>query len=189
MPAIHWHYGLLAQSMHSNLYQHKKILSDLYISYSVFTDMECGYNLYHNPSWIYGYKFFQILDEQYPNSKFILNIRDIKNWIESRIQHICYYDIDYMSNPYLLNNPIYYWQAQCNLYKCNNIKELIEIWKKDWYDHINNVIQYFDNRSNDLLIYDIEKDPFLKFAIFFKSDNIIFLTENLPHANKTQVGT
>lgn len=189
MPAVHWHYGLLAKSIHNNFYNQKPLLSEFYNSYPVFVDIECGYNLYHNPSWIYGYKFFKILDEQYPNSKFILNIRDINNWIESRIQHICYYDMDHMFNPYLLSSPIYYWQAQCNLYKCNTLKEVVEIWKQDWYNHTNNVIQYFMNRPNDLLIYDIEKDAFSKFANFFKSDNLTFLIDNFPHVNKTQVGT
>ena len=52
------------------------------------------------------------------------------------------------------------------MYNISNIEQIIEEWKKDWVDHHAKVLGYFNKRKNDLLVYDIEKDPFSKIVGF-----------------------
>ena len=60
-----------------------KPLLDGYDNYIVYSDMEDHINL--NYAHV---THFKQLDVQYPNSKFILNIRDVENWIKSRNNHM-----------------------------------------------------------------------------------------------------
>lgn len=182
--AIHWDYGRVALSIRENLFNNKPLLNN-YEQYTVFTDMECCYKKNDTCYWLFAYKWFYLLDKQYPNSKFILNTRNVENWIQSRINHYC--------GMMLINNEVSrlkpvesYINNQQKYYGTESLEELIQLWKDDWYEHHLDVISYFKNRPQDLLVYHIEKDPFSKIVDFFKPYGIIFNTDGLPQANKTQ---
>jgi len=96
------------------------------------------------------WKYFKELDKQYPNSKFILNTRNIENWIKSRKKH-------YGANYY--NNDIYHGIVMDE-----------KVWRNDWFRHNKNVKEYFKNRPQDLLIFDVEVNNFDKIANFFNID-------------------
>ena len=85
--------------------------------------------------------FYKQLDKENPKSKFILNIRNIDDWIKSRVNH---------KSTGLLDK-------HCKYYNCDKEK-VFEIWKNTFYNHIEDVKEYFKNRENDLLIYDIDND-------------------------------
>ena len=95
--------------------------------------------------------YYKLLDIQYPGSKFILNIRDVDNWILSRMNH---------GKGKLLKRHL-------NYHNCDK-DEIISIWKQIYFTHIKEVKNYFKNRNSDLLIFDIEKDNVDKIIDFLK---------------------
>ena len=97
--------------------------------------------------------YFKHLAQDYPNSKFILNIRNIENWIQSRLKH---------QNKILGN----YADYLCKKYNIS-ILQLQEKWRQDFVTHINNVNVFFSTMPNRLIIFDIEKDNVDKLISFF----------------------
>ena len=79
--AVHWNGGSLARSMFARHRAGKRLLPPGLRHVVAFTDME------HVSEGLFAYKLFKVLDKQYPNSKFILNTRDMDRWIESRKKH------------------------------------------------------------------------------------------------------
>ena len=146
------------------------------------------YNKLNNVKW------FEILDSQYSNAKFILNIRSFGHWLKSRI---------------LFQNGEYFEELLKKINKnvdCNNkriaslIKNhgladlqdigyqmhfekideiaLVKYLKIQWYSYMCQVLQYFDAKyrnidaningiGKDLLIFDIENDEASKLTSFF----------------------
>lgn len=183
---IHWHRGYLARDIHDNILHGKEPLLG-YESYSVYSDMECFRTHNEKISWVSIAKdYFDLLDINYPNSKFILNTRNMDNWISSRIRHMC--DFSPMRYGYTerLSSKIPYVEYHKQAYEVDSVDKIIKIWKDEWNIHHDNVITHFTYRPMDLLIFDIEKDPFSKMVDFFKPCGLTFDTDNLPHANKTQ---
>lgn len=162
LKCIHWEDGRVARAIRWHIENNVKPILGRYNNYDVFTDMEDGDNNHIN---IAHMDYFQNLDQEYPNSRFILNIRPIENWIRSRRKHI---------NGEYLNYHAY----------INNIstEDTIELWKEQWYKHLENVKLYFSGRDN-LLIYNIETDDFSKFQNFFS--DMEFTINHLPHRNKS----
>jgi len=169
---VHWDYGRLATHMNNNLNNNKLLVSGLYEHKIYFSDMEsCVGKI--DKKWIYMYKYFKLLDEQYPESKFILNTRNVDNWIESRKKWLIWHDNKWQT----------YLEALCSVESMNE-DELVEKWIKDWYEHHVDVLFYFKDRPNDLLVYDIEKDSSSKIMAFFDSD-LKFKHSNMSHLNKS----
>lgn len=158
IPSIHWDDGKLAKKIKYNHENNIKILTG-YEKYIVFSDMEDIDNL--NYAHV---DYFREFDKMYPKSKFILNIRDVENWIKSRNNHRNY------------TKQIY---QKLNITK----KELNQIWEKDYYNHKNNVINYFSDKPNKLLIFDIEKDSIQKINDFFPE--LQLNTRHYKHEGKT----
>ena len=93
-----------------------------------------------------------------------------------------------MKNGYTQKLPIQvpYVEYHKEAYSKNSIDEIISTWKEEWYIHHDNVISHFKYRPADLLIFDIENDPFTKIADFFRPCGFVFEINQLPHSNKTQ---
>jgi hypothetical protein len=87
-------------------------------------------------------EFYKELDLQYPGSKFILNVRDINDWIKSRLNHD--------GGSYL------------NIYKkgkgFSKTEDVVNHWIKIWNDHIEDVNEYFKDRPDDFLMFDIKTE-------------------------------
>eukprot|EP01084_Bolivina_argentea_P309955 536198_1 len=103
--------------------------------------------------------WYKVLLQQYPNSKFILNIRNVNNWIKSRytFQFHQWFAVEKILNKF---NETY-----------KNEMDVINAWKQLWYQYICDIISYFKhNRTiqNDLLIFDIENDSIDKLTNFFQ---------------------
>lgn len=160
LKSVHWDKSLLAQKIHKN-HLDKKPLLEGYEEYDCFTDMESA----KDNIFIY-LTLFKELDKQYPNSKFILNIRNIDDWIKSRVNHWGYLKF-YQDNTGFDND------------------EIITLWRRNWEDHILNVKNYFNNRPNDLIVFDIDNES-EKFVNYI--DNLISLKNKSFHKyNKTIV--
>jgi hypothetical protein len=108
---------------------------------------------------------FEILDLQYPNSKFIYSNRNTIKWVDSRKRHV-------MRNIENQNKGLY----ESNF---SSIDE--EQWIERKFTHLNRVKQYFKNRQNDLLIIDITKgDGYEKICPFL---NLEIPQEAFPKSN------
>lgn len=76
------------------------------------------------------------LDEEYPGSKFILTLRDMNSWIESKAKHVR--------------------KNQCDpFYKYDLLEINIDKWKLNWSEYIPSVLEYFKPRLSDFCVLDI----------------------------------
>lgn len=100
---------------------------------------------------------FKRLDEMYPNSKFILTIRDLNSWLESCKKHFM--------TPTVLRP----WQIELRkeMYGTQVWNE--ERFKKTYFCHLEKVKEYFKNREGDLLIINIVNgDGYKKLCSFLR---------------------
>jgi hypothetical protein len=166
---IHWDKGNLAKTIRLNILNNQNPLNS-YEEYTYFGDLY--YKLYKNNKPYRMIKpelnIIHILDQYYPNSKYILNTRNMDTWIKSKSRW----------NPSGEIN--FYLEA----YKLNSLYELQLFWQKEWEIYYNNVINYFKGSTNRLLIYDIEKNNINDIKKFFPE--YIFNTDIFPHYNKTK---
>jgi hypothetical protein len=139
--SIHWKHGNIVSTFEKNIENCIPLLSS-YENIHVFSDITNGLDKDAK-------NYYKQLDKENPNSKFILNIRNINDWIISRKNH-----------PGFLSK-------QCLHFNCNH-NEIVEIWKNIYISHINEVIKYFENRDNDLLIFNIDTDNFIQINNFLK---------------------
>lgn len=88
-----------------------------------------------------GYRYFRELDQQYPRSLFILNVRNIEDWIASRAMH----------------------PGNCFDRWIGIWPDVRWLWALEWYLHMAGVLSYFGGLSDvkplgDLLVFDIGGD-------------------------------
>jgi hypothetical protein len=112
-----------------------------------------------------AYLLYKDLYYQYPDSKFILNVRPKEDWISSREHH----------------------------HKGNYIKKFMEIlnmtrdqvvdsWSNHFHSHIADVNNFFCDKPNRLLVFDISKDKPEKIMSFFS--DIKFNINDWKHLGK-----
>lgn len=129
-------------SLHYRSPKHKKLIAKIMIDnkangrrplhgldrYDAFTDF-----FTQSTTGIYT-----VLDEAYPDSQFILTVRDLDSWLSSRENHV-------IANQ---NNPDYEggWLTIDK-----------DAWIDEWHNHNRKVKEYFKNRARDLLVIHICK--------------------------------
>lgn len=186
IPCLHWEDGKLALQIEKNLHKNLPLLTG-YENQIFFSDMEAVYYENHYPKIVSAYKYFHILDQQYPNSRFILNTRDINKWVLSRVNFKTFL-IKMIDNELVLTRPddyeyiLYYMDH----YDTTSINDIASLWKNDYLRHVNNVRKYFANRPHDLLEYNLDTDSVDKIKEFFKDDGLVFTADKLPHLNKSK---
>jgi O-antigen biosynthesis protein len=84
---------------------------------------------------------FELLDRQYPGSKFILTIRDLDGWLESRRQHV-------------QRNVLRKAQGH---YSGGFLTVDIERWTHEFDEHHARVLDYFTDRPDDLLVMNVAR--------------------------------
>lgn len=89
---------------------------------------------------------YKKIDKLYPNSKFILTVRDIESWLTS-----CKYYFTQRIN--IEKSPKWIKEIHLRLY--NTLKYDSRRFKIGYYKYIDDVRKYFKNRPEDLLIIDI----------------------------------
>ena len=119
--------------------------------------------------------FFRELDVKYPGSKFILTTRELDGWLKSCKKQFTSKLAEKQSDSH---NALF-----LDIYGCTVFDE--QKFRKGYENHLNEVMSYFKERPNDLLILDIAGGdgweklcPFLGVAI----PNIAF-----PKSNVTQI--
>jgi hypothetical protein len=150
----------LAKIMHENHIQNKNVL-DTIDQYEVYSDL--NYN--KENVFLEGNEFYKELDEQYPNSYFILQFRDVKSWIESRSNH----------------NNNYIERARTGL-KLKTIADVKLHWKKTRHETHKDIKQYFDCNKR-FMTFNINKDDIYKVINHVKDDYVL----DAKHFNKVNV--
>ncbi len=165
-----------------NNYSNNKALLDNYDEYTFYGD----FGVFIQKSQDYDLKFlnnsnaskmsiYKLLIKQYPNSVYILNIRNVNKWLKSRFLH---YKDDYF--------PLENLKKGLNIH--DNVK-LVFGWKQLWYDYICNVLDYFNTNDimDRLLIYNLDIDSTHKFISFFDEYGIkLFIKDCDDIAGKTK---
>ncbi len=109
---------------------------------------------WNHPSTNHLYKEF---DQQYPGSKFILNTRNMEDWLQSREKHVLR-DPNLKKKQYLYPEDPWY-----------NINK--EAWKIEFENLHKDVLEYFKNREKDLLIFNVaDGDSWEKLCPFLGLD-------------------
>lgn len=134
-----------------------------------FLHEEIGFN---EPEADYAYldlyavrDHFVWMDREYPGSKFILTVRDMKDWVESVKKQIK----KRPDSPFFHH---YYFQDELQ-------------WTSFHHMHVKTVLKYFDihEKRDQLLIMDIANgDGFEKLCPFLGKD---VLDQPFPHKNKS----
>ena len=150
--SVHWDNDYLVKHFEKNLKNNLPLLGDqkvfntkvnsdcTYKEAIVFSDMT--YNLLNKDAKDY----YKILDRQYKDSKFILNFRNEKDWIKSRLKHSTVA------------------ADQCKFHNCS-INELSKIWSKLFRNHIKDTEKYFKDREGDLLKFNMVLKKLLNFYL------------------------
>jgi hypothetical protein len=85
---------------------------------------------------------YALLDRQYPGSRFVLTVRDVEAWIDSRRRHV-------ESN---------IRRREAGEYHGDFLVVDEHQWRLDWDQHVSGVRRYFEGRD-DFLEVDITVDP------------------------------
>jgi len=134
---------------------------------------------------------YKIMDKAFPNSKFILTIRDSPDqWYKSvtsyhsklmGTKHVPTKE-DLMNYSYVKKG----WMWEVNRFLYPTPEHDIyneEILKKHYNDYNNEIIEYFKDRPNDLLIVNLkEENAALKICNFLGTKKKLY---NMPWENKT----
>lgn len=113
--------------------------------FDAFFDMEWS----NDAKTFENYKHFKRFANAYPNAKFILNTRNRLDWLRSRTTHA--------AGRYL--------SKTIARQKMPGI-EVIANWLKDFDQHHLDVNSYFADKTERLLVFDIDKDPIRKVIDF-----------------------
>lgn len=160
IPSVHHSFNgiRISKRIYDNLSKGLPLLDSI-DDFVFYSDMEWGQQLY-------AYKLFRELDNQYPKSKFILNIRNIDNWLKSRLDHQRYMAKD---------------MKRLNL----TMDEVLSYWAEDFISHNQSVKDYFKDKPKKLLIFDIEKDDPRNISTFL-SDHFTFQYNDFPKSNRSK---
>lgn len=111
---------------------------------------------------------YQYLDEQHPKSRFILTLRDSDAWIKSQLSHFG-----------STETPMRKWIYGRGCPKGNEA-----IYLERFQRHNSEVLDYFKNRPDDLLVLDLVKgDGWEKLCPFLGAE---IPAAPFPHLNKAQ---
>lgn len=166
IPSIHWDRKRLAKNIIKNI---RNSLPPLlgFSNHIAFADMESLTNDEH----IEIYKKFETLYEYYPKSYFILNTRNVFDWIRSREAH----------GQYL--------KRYAKVHNLHDYNQVIYHWHEDWYEHHCNVLKFFRNKKT-LLIYDIDRhngkilQNFLKNSFNITNPEILHIGKTVSARNQ-----
>ena len=144
--AFHWDGGKFADDLEENVSEGRPAFHG-WEDYDFYSDMNSG----KVGRLVEGHFYYAYIAECYPDSRFILNIRNVDKWIKSRFKH----------------NKGYFAKQSKKRYGAKNLTELEQIWRDQWDEHLSGVKEYFKDQPERLLIFDIEKDSGKELVEFF----------------------
>ena len=120
--------------------------------------------------------YYKDLDKQYPNSKFILNTRDIESWLISREEHV-------RRTPNLVDLREKSHDTACSTWFSIDINA----WRKEYEELHDDIAEYFRNRKKDCLYFNVTAgDGWEKLCPFLGVD---IPNEKFPYLNQKSAYT
>lgn len=163
--------------------------SYFYGNYSTFTNMIKEY--YYDKVFFQDVPFslpnmYKFLDKEFPNSKFILTVRDNEDeWYNSLIRFYKKTFINF-NNPYIINGYVYkgiLFKILTNAWGAPKYDPYNEkILKESYLTHNQDVENYFKNTDKLLKINLKDKDLIQKIESFLDCK---LKDKNIPHLNKS----
>ena len=153
LPGVHYQGGLPALKIQSNVDEGRPTLED--VPNAVFYSDLVGPK--NHPRVIEAFKLFEHIYEADPSAYFILNTRNIDKWISSRMNH----------------EDGKYAQRELGRLGLSSLAELEEYWRRDWIAHHERVLDFFKDKRNQLLVFDIERHGGADLAEFFKHEFVL----------------
>ena len=129
----------------------------------------------------FGENIYPLLDDDFPNSKFILTVRDKNKWIDSSERHFNK-NVSSIRNIHDGNWSIIPTSSlrRMQIYGCINFDR--DIYSNFYDNHYRNVCYYFKDRPKDFMIMNIcEGDGWEKLCGFLDRK---IPSLNFPHKNK-----
>jgi Sulfotransferase domain len=128
--SLHWGGPRVHELVEASFVAREPLLTNLHQRYDAFSDI--------GPLS----RRFKLLDAQYPGSRFVLTVRPVEGWLESRRRHV-------ESNVRL---------RDAGRYTGTFLVVDEEKWRRDWDTHLAQVRTYFAGRL-DFLEIDMTDDP------------------------------
>lgn len=154
--AVNWAGGQLAEDIVYSVDAGEKPLSIWADKFTVFSNLDSIHNL--SVPMMHGYRHFAALDKNYEGSLFVLNMRNIEDWISSRFNH---------------RNGEYaeLYSAHLNV----DMRSLPDIWRGEWERHIAGCREYFGGRREfiEIEIDTFQQDDYKRaFAPWYEFDKV-----------------
>lgn len=111
------------------------------------------------------FDYYVDIDKKFPDAKFILTVRDSEKFFNSVLRWIDKYRLDEVYS--------YIYGTKVTL---ENKKAIIETYEK----RNNDIIKYFENKPNKLLVFNTETDGYEKLCLFLEKP---LINEKFPHEN------
>ena len=108
-------------------------------NYIFFSDL----NLLTESEMFEGYRKFREIIRDYPDTIFILNLRDREAWIQSRLRH---------------GHGEYAQRAMKQAQICN-LDDLADLWRRHWDEHIADVRAFMTDYPGQLIEFNLDADP------------------------------
>ena len=172
--AMHCKGGRIAETMLKNLRISQPLLTGIDTA-NIYSDMEY---VHKNGEFFYGHRLFPILDLQYPGSLFIFNTRNLESWIKSQLAHK---SKKYGSYVRRISKGL----SALNPDRQITTEDVIEMWRKTWHQHEEEVNKYFSDKSN-LLRVNIEDQASKRLLIHsLKQHGYQLTSDDLPYVGAT----
>ena len=179
LTSVHWRANTLAMCMYTNMKRRNIPLLSGLEDWTAYSDMICipgspwGESNSDSHPLIEGCRYFKELEQDYPDSLFILNTRNRDDWIKSRLRH----DQGRFAEAYL---------AAIAKDGIKTKEEMIRNWEQLWDTHHREVMEYFRGKRKDrLLVFDIDNISQLALRSFL-TPHFKIIESEFPHSHRTR---
>lgn len=185
------------KSTHNTSWSKTPIPNEYLQKYRAFSDG--GGHFWFNEYEFGGNHEVRLLDENYPNSKFILNTRSLKSWVVSKLLHAGWKEGIELNAPKKVTHEEWRYKSI----------DVVRKWITNRYNYHEKVKKYFEDRPNDILYIDVTKNTnllkkLINFLEFDQQINVVdkvnrfqkmmnkislekkYVPSNLPHENKNK---
>ncbi|MEM9122849.1 MAG: sulfotransferase [Pseudomonadota bacterium] len=131
----HWDRGAIAETLKQNLDMNDPNPLGRYADYDALFDV----TFFGDETYFDAAHHFKALDVAYPDARFVLNTRNVDDWIISRFNHAR-----------LAERFAHYHDLRSDA-------EIAAHWRREWYHQHSSVLEHFKGRPEKLLVFDIDR--------------------------------
>ncbi|KPA10689.1 hypothetical protein MHK_009104 [Candidatus Magnetomorum sp. HK-1] len=162
IPTIHYDKGKLSSTIIRNAKAGRPLFYE-YEAFQGFTDME---HMTDNGQQRYASEeFFEQMYNEDPDGLFILNVRPIVDWINSRAKH----------GRYLIRAMEAHNKTE---------EEIFAMWREEFITHVEKVSRFFAGKDN-FLMFDLSKHDGQYLTDFFKRHGFNFKARHWEHRGRS----